>query len=122
MADDIWYRYIDIQFAPPMDEFEHLSVGGEVKVHLQEYKVIRETPKGVWLCSVIGDYECSDRRFVLRGTRKQFACPTKEQAMESFVARKKAQIRIYTARIKRAEEALLDLKRLKEREAKSIEG
>lgn len=119
MLNDIWYRYIDIQHAPPLDD-GYLSITGDVKVYLQKYKVVKETPKGVWLqyLSIFVTQGDSDRRFVLIGTRKQFACPTIEQALESFVARKKAQIRIYTARIKRAERALLELERLRKKEAK----
>jgi hypothetical protein len=114
MADTYWYRYDDIQYASPLDEYERVGIG-EIKVHLQEYRVVKETPKGVWLQqqSSFSKFGDSDRRFVLKDARKRFACPTKEQAMESFEARKKAQIRIYTARIKRAEKALLDLERFK---------
>lgn len=48
----------------------------------------------------------SPTRFVLLESRKRFACPTKEEALESFIARKEKQISIYNSKLKRAKESL----------------
>lgn len=75
-------------------------------VELQEYEILRTTPKGVWIRRGSSYGLHGDERFVLLGARKRFACPTKEEALESFIARKKAQKRIYEARARHAERAL----------------
>ena len=95
-----WYRYDDIQYAPPLNEWDEPEGEGEVKVWLTKYKVISLTPKGAWLM-VDGR-----QRWTKRDAIKRFACPTIEEAKESFIARKTKQIAIYHARIKRASKAI----------------
>ena len=46
------------------------------------------------------------KKFVLAGTRKSYACETKELAAESFMARKRKYVRILKARLKDAETVL----------------
>ena len=106
MIGDIWYRYMETQYAAPLDEYERPMGNGSVQINLNEYKVIKETPKGVWLGYDIGISFSNWKRFVLLNSRKRFACPTKVEAMVSFIARKRAQIRIYKARLESAEMAL----------------
>ncbi|TPJ51625.1 MULTISPECIES: hypothetical protein [unclassified Mesorhizobium] len=72
-ADDGWYRYED-------------SASNRTSIHLSRYRVLRETPKGVWL----DDY--GQGRFVLNGAGKRWAYPTIEQARESFLIRKRRQV------------------------------
>jgi hypothetical protein len=43
---------------------------------------------------------------VLLTANKRWACPTQEEAIESFIARKQKHIRILMANLKRAEEEL----------------
>ena len=107
MIGDIWYRYMETQYAAPLDEYERPMGYGSVQINLNEYKVIKETAKGVWL-TYAQPYFLTDKwkKFVLLGSRKKFACPTKEEAMVSFIARKRAQIRIYKDRLESAEMAL----------------
>jgi len=109
---EIWYRYIDVAYSTGYDEYTDRSTGSIIEVELREYEVLRRTPKGAWInaspfrstTSVRG---IADEKFVLLSARKRFAHPTKDEAMTSFIARKRAQIRIYEARVKRAKEALL---------------
>lgn len=91
MVGDTWYRYEDVCYE-----------GGSVQVELRAYRVARETPKGAWLEQWPG----GSLRFALRECKKRFACATREQALESFVARKRRQIKIYEARASRARRAL----------------
>jgi hypothetical protein len=100
-----WYRYEATHYAAPADEFGESRGFGSTSIVLHEYEVARTTPKGVWLrIGFYGDFAALDahERFVLTSARKRFACPTKREAMDSFIARKKKEIRIYTARIERA--------------------
>lgn len=70
--------------------------GSRVEVWTLKYDVVRHTPKGFWITLGFGD-----RRFVLRGARKKYACLTLEEAKQSFLARKKRQRRILQARLDR---------------------
>lgn len=82
------YRYEERRYAPSLDERDNPIPGsGRTEIILMEFKVIRSTPKGVW----IGDW---GDRFVLLSARKRYACPTIEEALESFLARKRRQARI----------------------------
>lgn len=100
---EVWYRYVNGRYAPPLDEFERPCGRGEAYLHLLEFAVLRHTPCGVWLSSA-GEFGLP--RFVLRSSRKRFACPTKEEAVESFRARKAKEIRILRGKIADAEAAL----------------
>lgn len=91
MSHPVWYyRYVD-----------HRMIDRGPFIVLERYPVIRETPKGVWLALGFGD-----RRFVLRTARKRWACPTEDEALESFKARKRRQCRILRAQLKHAATAL----------------
>ena len=96
MADEVeyWYRYEDHLTAPPLDEWD--NVCGPAQVHVTElkFKVLKYTPQGVWV-----HVPFQGKKWVKREARKRFACPTREEALESFEARKNAQIRILETRI-----------------------
>ncbi len=67
---------------------------------LHKYAVLKHTPKGVWL-NTLGptDHPNSlNARFVNRSHNKQFAWPTINEALESFIARKTREAGIYHAR------------------------
>lgn len=102
---EYWYRFEDVKYAGPVNEFGELDGPGHVELRLLSFKVRRETPRGVQL-----DMGCSIR-FVSRTTHKRFACPTIAEAAESFRARKHRQRKIHQAWIDRVNVALslLDL-------------
>ena len=106
--DEIWYRYDAIHYAPPLDELERPCGNGEIEIRLREFKVIKQTPKGVWVIWKAGIFSDSyeEKRFILRDARKRYACPTKEEAAVSFRARKKRQICMLKAQLRDAERAL----------------
>lgn len=54
---------------------------------VETFDVTKHTPCGVWLESEV----FRTRRFVLKTARKRYACPTFDEALESFIARKKRQ-------------------------------
>lgn len=97
----VWFRVTEAWYAAPVDEFERSVGPSRLELHVDEYPVLKETPKGVWLSLGLGD-----SRFVRHSARKQFASPTKELAFESFVARKRRQVSILSARLNGAEQAL----------------
>lgn len=102
MADEqpeTWYRITDGCYAT-MDEFDSPVGGGRVYVSTHAYPVTRRTPRGVWL-------DCHGvPRFVLANARKRFACPTREEAMASFRARKQRQVTLLRNQLRRVEQAL----------------
>lgn len=86
---------------------EYVSTGSYVALQLQEFQVIKHTPKGVR----IQDYHyrggtLETGRLICHDWNKKWACPTVEEARLSFIARKKRQARIYEARLRQAKEAL----------------
>lgn len=110
---DLFYRYDDVQYAAPADEWGESRGTGQLVVHLHEYEVTKRTPKGVWLALHGYGFRSASKRFMLTSARKRFACPTEAEARESFLARKRKQIRIYTARIERAKRAIEEIGRQK---------
>ena len=72
-----------------------------VTLYCKEYRIIKETPRGHWV-----EIGFSSKRFVLKDARKRFACSTKEEALESFRARKRRQIGILRHQLRLAEAAL----------------
>lgn len=91
---EYWYRFNNYQ--QWVDE--HSS---ETRVQCEHLPVRKVTPCGVWLGAV-----GKTGWFVLRSARKRYACPTKAEAWESFVARKKRQLRVLRAQAEHVEEAL----------------
>lgn len=95
----VWYRYEDHTYASS-DEFDSIS-DSSLEVRLVMFPVVKVTPKGVWLGSVL-----SNKRFVLRDATRRYACPTRAEARESYIARKRKQARIYQHRVDRATECI----------------
>jgi hypothetical protein len=84
---DVWYRIED----------------GSAQNWVREFVVAKVTTCGVRLSDGF-----SKPRMVLEGARRRFACPTREEALESFIARKRRQLKILRAQIQRVERALAD--------------
>lgn len=76
-----------------------------VSIKLEEWKVIKETPKGYWINRMSGIW-WGGKRWVSKTSRKRFAYPTKEEALESFLIRKKAHIKHLKRNLTNAEKAL----------------
>lgn len=67
-----------------------------------EMPVLKETPKGVWVAPFPGT-----KRFILLGATKQFAWATKKEALESFIWRKRKQVKILQEKLFQAQELLM---------------
>lgn len=94
------YRYEDRVYAPSLNEYDETSGPGRLDVSLRIYKIIKKTSCGVR----IDDYS-EKGRFVNLQSNKKFGCLTKEDALQSFVARKKRQAGILQHQLNRAIEA-----------------
>lgn len=107
---DTWYRYED-QLVGSYDAFDDRVTGSSTKLQLVEYKVGRVTPKGVWLGHFFGmpnpdNVDTRGCRFVRLDAHRRHACPTKEEALQSFLARKERQLSILCKQVQRVKEAI----------------
>lgn len=57
-----------------------------------EFRIVRRTPKGAWITPKWNHDDTRFLKFVLDGTGKRYAYPTRELARESFIARKRREI------------------------------
>ncbi len=108
-----WYRYEDRHTAPPLDEYDQPIGRGDVHIDLLKLVVLRHTPKGVWIRYFT---VFKDERFVLTDARKRFACPTVREARVSFLARKKKQLSIHSARAQDVRDAVVKAESVFKRE------
>lgn len=83
-----WFRYSERSYLP-------------LTLVLEKWPVFKETPKGVWLGAAGGP-----KKFVNTSWKKRFACPSIEEALQSFIARKRRQISILDHQLRRAKTAL----------------
>lgn len=91
MTETHWFRCDDADYDSP-------------RAQILAFPVVRETPKGVWIRTQERRWYCDEKlKFVLRGSRKRWACPTVEEAKVSYHERKRAQVRILRARLANAE-------------------
>ncbi len=100
MSNESVYRYVD---KASSDGFG----GAYTRLYLHEYPVIKETREGIW----IDRY--GKKKFILLSARKKFACFSKEEALESFIARKERQIDILESRLSQAKDATARAKIIK---------
>lgn len=71
----------------------------EVRLRLLVLPVVGETPQGLWVM-----YK-GRRRWMGSNTTRKFACPTKVEALKSFLARKDKQLAILEYQMSRATRA-----------------
>ena len=77
--------------------YYYLNMGTHFVVEVEAFKVLKETPKGVWIRDSSAN---SGKRFVLADPcGKRYAYSTKEAALNSLKRRKKRQLAIYKSRI-----------------------
>jgi len=63
------------------------------------YYVKRETPAGYW---VVNGYSYGEEQWVAKNGKKRLAYPTREEAMISYLHRKRFQLNIYNNRLNKA--------------------
>ena len=100
---DKLYRYKDFVYA---DCTIHIS--------LQEYPILRKTPKGFWI--KIGEHlemdedatpqKVPDEKWVSASSKKRYAYPTKAAALHNLICRRQSQIDIMSSRIGTARQVI----------------
>lgn len=101
MTSDVLYRVMELTYSAGVDESGDPLPGGPTRTNLHSFPVLKRTPCGAW----IEDHH-GRRRFVKLTANKRYATNTVEEAIASFKARKKAEMRIYAARSKAIMEAI----------------
>jgi hypothetical protein len=91
---EYWYRYQAFRQSYGTDEWDE-STGYHIRLSCFEYRVIKHTPKGVWLQQPY----CPKNKFVLKNAKKRFAYPTKREALISYIARQKRRLSILRSQI-----------------------
>lgn len=105
---ELYYRYVDVACAAPFDDTGRLP--GTIRVELHIFEVVRRTAKTIWpVPEGWAGFSGIEPRRMLVNARCRYACSTIEDARASFIARKRSQIRILKAQLRRAESALGDL-------------
>jgi hypothetical protein len=94
-----YYRYDDRTYVC-IDEWGEAYGSGDTSVECRSYPLLKKTTKGAW----IGDKIY--KKWVSNTSKKRFAYPTKEEALKSFILRKKRQINILEKRLDRAKIAI----------------
>lgn len=113
------YRFESVRYSNGCDEWDNPYPGHTVGLTMHSYPILKKTPKGAWIASTryldFAQPNGRARMFILLTAKKQFACATKERALESFLARKRVMISIYNGRIADAGIAIeLAIRKLKE--------
>jgi hypothetical protein len=104
-------------YASPVDEFDSPCGNGTVALIKSQFPVVKETPKGVWL-----DIGRGEKKFVLKQSKRQWASPSEEAAMEKFIRRKCRHVSILKAQIYDIERALALTGKVKENQDGTKEG
>ena len=102
MIPEKLYRYESVRFSTVIDAEREIYGVTKAKLRCNEYSVTAETPKGYW----VGYWKGNKDRWVHKTSRKRFAHPTKEEALEAYRQRKLSFLRHSKARLARAEEDL----------------
>ena|ERR1700692_1678345 len=90
---DVLWRLESKRYSICLDPEVELYGTSSPRLEMQWWRVSKRTPKGAQL--EIG-------KFVLLTALKKWACNTEDEAIESFKARKKKQIKILTAQLNAA--------------------
>ena len=103
-----WFRYEDRRVCSiSVSEFDVITTSNRrVSLLCLQFEVVSVTPCGVWLRTGELNARRPGERWVRRDAHKRWACPTKEEALRSYRARKRRQIKILRAQLREAKAAL----------------
>lgn len=118
-----FYRYIIRTYASMHDDdyHSHMSMKfnySNTKLELEEFDLIKETPKGYWIGLYLNPYYDDPfwKKWIPKESKKRFAYPTKEEALENYIKRTESRIKILKSQIMESETGLRRAKELKEKQ------
>lgn len=83
---------------------------GEDMLEVEVYVGVKKTPKGMWIIRKdwvdYVDQKWVKKRFILDSSKKKYAYPTVEGAVDGFIKRKERQIKILSSQLADAENQL----------------
>jgi len=98
-----FYRYEAVQYASSFDHdgIYYESPISNIKVELRQLNLFKETQKGYWIGygSPVGSNWRGKSHWVSKTSKKRFAYPTKEEALENFIKRTECRMRILSQQI-----------------------
>jgi hypothetical protein len=97
------YRLSDQQYSSGSEDFGYTT---HLEIEIEAFPIIKKTHSGWIIPQVPKQGRGRDWRLILFNGRKKFAHPSSQEALESFIARKRAQARIYDARAETARKAI----------------
>jgi hypothetical protein len=104
-ASKVFYRFREYNNATGyIDEFDNFHPTKYIDVHLEseEWFLVKETPKGYWITDKYGIF----KKWISKTSRKRYAYPTKEEALKSYMIRKKIHIEILQKKLDIAKRGL----------------
>jgi hypothetical protein len=81
-----------------------------ISLELKEFKLLRETPCGFWICTTGFFFT---KKWVSKTSRRRYAFPTKEEALKNFQKRTEKRIRILTNQLDACKQGLYLAKQVK---------
>lgn len=100
----VYYRYYDrLTQAGYWNSDSSIYHSPKIKIVLEEYQVVRKTPKGAWIARWSGS---NPHTFILDSSSKKVAFPTIIAARTDYIRRKKNQNIIHEERAARAKHCL----------------
>lgn len=103
-----FYRYEAIEYGDMLNDDKSKMLIPSVKLVLQTYKLTKETPKGYWINYgfTYGEHLRIHSRWVSKTARKRFAYPTKQEALDNYIARTNRRISILKGQLRFSQLAL----------------
>jgi len=83
----------------------------KVSLELKEFKLLRETPCGYWICN--SDKFFFWKKWIPKTSRKRYAYPTKEEALINFKKRTEKRIKILTTQLDVSKQGIFLAKQIK---------
>jgi len=100
-----FYRYVLKKYASIHDDgfYSNLNIPdfGNSKLELEEYSLVKETPKGYWIGMYFNLYygEPFWKKWIPKESKKRFAYPTEEEALENYIKRTEKRMKILNGQI-----------------------
>lgn len=92
----VFYRY-ELQTTIGFEDFFSTSI-----LVLHEYSLVKETEKGYWICYGSPRFLHSTRKWIPKISKKRFAYPTKEEALNNYIVRTTKRIGYLESNLNRA--------------------
>lgn len=86
MPIEVLYRYDSRRYSVTLDSERELYGVLDAKLVCEEYQVTVHTPEGYW----IGAFDTDKDRWIGKYAKKRYAYPTKAEALEAYILRKKS--------------------------------